>query len=261
MKFFRKIVASFNPIDYEDLAAENVKSSFFYLAGIMLLAFVIMSLLFIPQALNISHTIDANLANFNSLKLSTDISQKSPLALGKEGDFVIDLNSNATDVQKGTLVTSSRVIQHSWLGTSVYDISGYSDIVAHKDFYKGLAYRLLALMLPSLLILGYLYFLVKFAVLILLVSFVALIIVRISRYEVSFKSILNSTVYASTAAILVEMFTMPFKIPIPYFRIEWMGYILSLVFLYLGIREIGFFEKKEKNRYAKRRQKGYIELD
>ena len=96
-------------------------------------------------------------------------------------------------------------------------------------------------MLPSILLVLYLYNLIKFSVVILLAAFIAFVITRAMRYYTTFTQILKVSVYAITLTVMIDLLTRPFSLNLYYAH-----YALFVVFLIFGISKIGQFEKKPK---------------
>ena len=195
---------------------------------------------------------------------SANTAARAILSLFFEGEskkqVTIDLNSNATSIDRGKmLVTNSSVIKRSWFGSSITNTTGYSNVVEHSETYKSLFTGLILFMIPSLVVLAYIAFAVKFFVMILIISLIAFIIARVTRFEVDYAHCFNCTVYPFTVAIIFAMIVFPYNIHYGFFRLEWAGYIVSIILLAIGMQSVGYFGKKpEKRDRIKRRS--YVEL-
>lgn len=262
MGFLRTFVSSLSFPSYERLAGSKLKDTFKYLAKLVLVFLVICCLLYIPQVINFSKDVDKTLDKFSNLTVTVESAQKAPVVLlekDKGRMITIDTTSNATSIDNGRmLITSENIIKKSWLGTSITSIRGYSDVLAHREVYKGLAFMLLLIAVPSIIAFGYIGYLIKYIALSLIVSFLIFVFIRVIRYEVTYKEVFNSTVYAMTIAVMIELLLKPFGIYIPYIRVEGIAILLAIVQASLGISRLGFFTKKEAKRM---RRRGYIELE
>lgn len=263
MNFLRTFASSLNFLSYERLSEARIKDTFKYLAKLVLVFFIIFCLLMIPRIVKLSGTLDKEIGKFSTFQLNTNLTQKEPIVLyGRDSRMMvtIDSTSNATTVAKGKyLITSDNVVKKSWLGTEVTSIEGYSDVLKHKEFYKKLAFILVGLALPGIILFGYVGYLIKYIILSLIVSFFILIFSRLLRYEVSYKQIFNSTVYGMTIAVILEAVLKPF-IHIPYIGVSGVALIAGIIWASVGVSRIGFFERK-KGGGQKTRKRGYIELE
>lgn len=264
MGFLRKFATSLNFLAYERFTESKISDSFKYLAKIILVFFVISCLLYIPKLITLSDKLDKDLGKFSNLTIKVDGDQKEPVILFEKDSrrmVTIDKESNATEVAEGKyLVTSENVVKKTWLGTEVTSIEGYSNVIAHKDFYKAALFVLLLFILPGIILFGYLACLIKYIVLALIVSFLILIVVRLIRYEIAYRQVLNATIYAFTITVMVELLIMPFGDIIPYVRVGWVALLLGIIWASLGVSRIGFFDRR-KGGSQKARRRGYIELE
>lgn len=257
--FLRALLRCLNPRSYFELSDLKLKQSFSYLVKLIFFAFVIMCLLYLPFLATFSSKMEEKLKDFDVLLIKINSSMKKPVIFFENTNKQVTIytNSNATEFEKGkALITQDSIVKKRFLfGYETKNITGYSDVLAHKSFYIGMATLLFIALLPTILISLFAFYLLKYVVIAFIVSFVALIVVRLIRYEVDYKSLLNITIFALTPSVLIELFTRPFNIIIPYFRIHWIGYIISLIYIIYGISQTGYFDKERK--YKKRR--GYLE--
>ncbi|MEM4336768.1 MAG: DUF1189 family protein [Candidatus Woesearchaeota archaeon] len=261
--FFSTFGKIFALNDYDDFAEQKVGRSIKYFLKLMILGTILLFIFSIPKLINFSESFDKSLSKFNYLTISLNYSMKEPLIFF-EGDnkkqITIDLNSNATTINKGKiLVTNSSIIKRSWFGSSWTNTTGYSNIITHKETYKNFFIGFILFMLPSLMLLAYIVFAIKFFIIILLVSFLTFVIARTIRFEVDYLHCFNCTLYPFTIAILLSMMLFPYNIHYGFFRVEWLGYIVSVIFLAIGIQSVGYFSRKPEKR-DKIRRKSYVEL-
>ncbi len=257
--FLRALLKCLNPKAYFELSDLKLKQSFSYLVKLIFFAFVIMCLLYIPFLVTFSSKMEDKLKGFDSLSVKINSSMKKAVVFFENTNkqVTIDTNSNASEFEKGKLlITQDSIIKKRFLfGYEAKNITGYSDVLAHKNFYIGMATLLFIALLPTILILLFVFYLLKYIIISFVVSFISLIIIRLIRYELDYKSVLNITIFALTPSVIIELFTRPFNIIIPYFKIHWIGYIISLIYIIYSIIQTGYFDREKK--YKKRR--GYLE--
>jgi len=261
--FFQTFGRIFALGDYDDFSEQKAGRSVKYFFKLMIMGTILLFLFAIPVFMKFSENFDSSLSKFNSLAMPPAYSMKEPVVFFRgdsQKQITIDLASNATTIESGKmLVTNHSIIQRSWLGSEVTNITGYSNVLEHRETYKSLLSVALLFMLPSLIVLAYVAFGIKFLLMILAVSFAVFVISRVARFEISYLNCFNCTLYPFTIAILFSMIVFPYNIHFSFVRVEWLGYALSVLLTIVGIQSVGYFGKKpEKGERAKRRN--YIEL-
>lgn len=258
MGFLRQFVSSLNFFSYTRLSDEKLKSSFKYLAKLVLVFFILSCLLSIPKLITLSNEIDDELDKFSSLTVTVNSTQEEPITLFENNYMItIDTGSNATDIEEGKmLITSDYIIKKRWFGTEKTSIQGYSNVLEHKNFYKGLVFILVALAVPGVILFGFLFYLIKYLVFALILSFILLVVMRLIKSDISYKQILNISIYALTIAVVVELLLKPFGVQIPFIRIEGLAVLLGVVQAALGLSRAGI-----SSRRGKKIKKGYIEME
>ncbi|MBW3022572.1 DUF1189 domain-containing protein, partial [Candidatus Woesearchaeota archaeon] len=250
--------------DYDQLAEQKVGTSLSYFLKIMLLGPILRFIFSIPALAKIQASAEGALSKFGTLKLSLNYSQKEPVVFF-EGDsskqITIDLNSNATKAGSSKiLITNHSIINKNIIGSSETDLLGFSDILSHKESYKNILTMFMVLMIPSLFVIAYVAFALKFIIGIIAVSFIGFIVARVIRFEIGYLHCFNAAMYASPVAILFPMILFPYSVQYGLFRFEWAGYAISLILFVLGMHSIGYFEKKPSREREIGKRKKYIEI-
>ncbi len=262
--FFRKLGKSFSFFEYEELCEKKMHESFVYFLKLMILSTLIMFIAAIPSFIGFSNSIDKVMDNFEYLELNINASSKGPVLLfpgDKHKEVIVHWESNATEIEKSkVLVGEDRIVRKTFFGSKYTNLSGYSDVLDHKEFYKKAAVILMLFLIPSMIVGAYIAFAIKFILMILVLSAVTYIITRIIRFEVEYKHCFSVAVYASTIGILVAMISFPYNIQIPFIRIEWIGYALTLVYFIVGMRYAGYFEERRDREKEMQKRKRYLEV-
>lgn len=261
--FFRTLGKSFSFFEYDKLSEKNIGTSIRYFLKLMVFATIIMFLLAIPAFVDLSKNVDKVLNNFEDLTISVNATSKGPIILfpgDKYKEVKIDWENNATTIEDGKfLITKESFVKKTFFGSQYTDLKGYSNVLDHKDVYKKSAMILAAFLIPSLVVGAYVFFSIKFFIMILLLALVGFIITRIIRFDIDFKNCMNISIYAWTIGILISMFVFPYNIQIPYFRIEWIGYILTAIYFIVGLKNSGYLEgkkdRKDRKKELERRRK------
>jgi len=249
--------------DYDDFAEQKPSRSVKYFLKLMILGTILLFLFSIPAFMKFSEKFGDSLSKFNYLTLSLNYSMKEPIVFfsgDSQKQLTIDLGSNSTTIESGKLlITNHSIIKKSWLGSELINTTGYSNVLEHKDKYRGFLTGILLFMLPSLVVLAYLFFSIKFFAMILIISFATFVISRVVRFEVGFKDCFNCTLYPFTIAIIAGMILFPYNIHYYFIRAEWIAYAVSIIMMIIGIQSAGYVTKKpEKGEKLKRRS--YVEM-
>lgn len=262
--FFKKLAKSFSFFEYEELCEKKMSESFLYFLKLMLLATLLMFVAAIPIFIGFSNSIDKVMENFEHLELNIDASSKGPVILfpgDSYKEIIVHWESNETEIEKGRfLIGEDRFVRKTLFGSQYTNLSGYSNVLGHEDFYKKAAIMLVIFLIPSMIVGAYVLFSIKFLIMIILLSAVAYIITRIMRFEVEYKHCFNVAIYASTIGVLVAMIAFPYNIQLPLIRIEWIGYALTLVYFIVGMRYAGYFEERRDRNKEMQKRRRYIEV-
>jgi hypothetical protein len=262
--FFRTLGDSFRFSSYEQLAEEKPAKSVKYFLLVMVVATVLMFLAAIPAFMNFSKNVDAVIDNFNSISIKINASSKGPVIIfpdDKAKEITIDWDSNATELERGKIIIAKdRYVKKTMLGSQYVNLSGFSNVLEHKEAYNNALMLLVIFLIPSMVVGAYVFFGIKFFIIILLASIIGFIISRVLRFSIELKNCFNLAVYAFTIAIFIEMVTFVYNINMPYFRIEWIGYAISIVYLILGIKNSGFMENKHDRKGEIGHRKRYFQI-
>ncbi len=264
--FLKSFFKSMNPGAYEELAEEPLKKSMKYVPKLVFFGFILMIILSIPYILALPSYINNEFSKFSSFKVTTDINTTKAVILTDKFNFLrVDTTQNATIGNSKILLTKNSV-QNRPLPCLAFNAlcifypntiemkntTGYSNILGNKEEYSNLAFFMMLLILPSILLILYLYNLVKFAAIIFIAAGIAFIITRALRYYTTFNKLLKVSIYAITITVMIDLLTRPFSVNLFYTH-----YAIFLVYLVFGISKTGQFEKKPKKDAMKGR---YIDM-
>jgi len=262
--FFRTFGRSFSFSAYEHLSEKKAAESSKYFLKLMILATILMFLAAIPAFIHFSKNIDMVMDNFNSLKLSINASSKGPIVIfpgDKFREITIDWESNATTLNESKyLIAKDRFLKKTFFGTQYTNLTGFSNVLEHRETYKKLLMIATAFLIPSMFVCSYLIFGIKFFIMLLALAIIGFIVSRTIRFDIEFKNCFNIAIYSSTIGVLIAMISFPYNISIPYFRIEWIGYALSIVYFVQGVRRSGYFEERRNRGKELIHRRRYIQL-
>jgi len=250
--FFRTLGKSFSFLGYPELSERKPVASVKYFLKLMILATILLLLAAIPAFMHLSKNIDLVMDNFNSLKLSLNASSKGPIIIfpeDKSREIAINWESNETSLNTSKyLVAKDRFLKKTMFGTQYTNLTGFSNVLEHRETYKTVLTTLMIFLIPSMVVGAYVIFGVKFFLMLLALAVVGFIVSRTIKFNIEFRNCFNIAIYAATIAVLIEMIAFPYNISIPYFRIEWIGYALSVLYFAYGVKSSGYFEQHHGGR-------------
>lgn len=262
-RFFGTIIKSLNPFSYEELVLQSsIYYAYKYLAGLLLLAVLLMAVAGIPVVMDFDSALDKQLDKFNSLKISADFETKDPVLLPtKSPKLIIDSQANRSSIGNRLIYITPSAMEVKpkpcvWFKpaciyynlvkqTEKKDLTGYSDVLAHKEWYRELAYKIFILMVPGILLLHYVLFGFKYLLITGIAALLGLMICRAIRFEVLMRDVVKVAVFAITLTALVELITSPLKLNL--FNIQYAVYLFYFIF---GLSRVGYFMRGPKRGLA-----------
>lgn len=235
--FFMRVVQSFNPNAYSDLAEEKLRSSLrhFFLQFIIL--FVIMALLFVPAYFVHADTLKTTFASFTTAELDGSFESAEPVVLIDSPRVVFD--ANATSAKGAQIVLGSQEVfykKYYWFGSTS---AAYSDLRNLGALDARVVVFLALFIWPSLVFWSGMYILVKMFFFILLFSFLAWILVGAFKQSITYKRSLKVALYAAIPALVFEMLLFGF------WRNAWVTLAIYLLFFIIGIALLSERKKRK----------------
>ena len=243
LRFKERVLFSLIPDRYRILTTQPVTKSIKHFLAVLLISFIIMFLLFIPSIISLKSDMKSEISKFTLLNVSVDYDlTKSATFL--ENKIVIEpKDSNRTVMRENEMIfmTKDEIVYNFAPGSDAKKIvkDKYVDLTARKDDVSTFLFGIFMMMLPAVLILGYLFLLIKFGLIILLVTIFAFVISRTIKFEVHFMDVLNIVLHASIFMIFLELVTKPFLNTIYY-----LNYLLFLIVVIMAIMKNGRIERK-----------------
>ncbi len=217
-QFLKEVVWSLYPPRYRQIADKKFSKSLGYMSKVLLVAFLLAGILFIPKLFLLKGTIQNELAKFETFKLSGNITQTAPVTIPKHNPWVVvDLNSNLT-LTKEIIVVDSTTVKYRFFGIKSVKREALKDPAANKGPASGFAAAMLILMLPGIVLFLYIRAWLKYFLLVMFAGTVLFIVMELSKLRLQWKQMLNIATHALTVIILVEVvsaaITTAYLIPI-----------------------------------------------
>ena len=217
-EFVKEVVWSFYPPRYHQLAEKPFTKSVYFMSKVLLIAFILAGILFVPRLFLLKDNIESELSKFDVFSLSGNVSQSAPVAIPRHNPWVVvDLNANLT-MTKEIFVFDKETIKYRFISPKSIPRAQLEDWSANKPRVSSFLSALLIMMLPGIALLLFIRMWLKYFVMVLVFGTFFFIIMELSRYRLRWKQMLNIAAHALTAVILVEVvsasITTVFLIPV-----------------------------------------------
>lgn len=251
-EFIKEVVWSFFPPRYYQLADKPFSKSLIYLSKVLLLAFLVAGILFVPKLFLLKDTVESELSKFESFSVSGDVKQSDKITIPKHNPWVVvDLNSNLT-LTKEIIVIDKETIKYRFLGIKSIPREDLKDISAHRDGASRFLTAMLLLMLPGVALLLYIRSWLKYFLLIVVMGTVVFLVMELSKLRLSWKQMLNIAGHALTGVIFIEVIsaaiTTAYLIPVLRFLGVSIYAITTAVFVFMMIVGVVGYHIEEHRR-------------
>jgi len=249
--FWKSVILTLHPKSYSELSSRSVRKGFTYLLALLFASFIIMSVISLPNIINLPGYIDNELSKFSKLNISIDAEMDSPVKLTKDDpQIIIDTTGTNTELgEEKLLITEDNIYYRPYAFAKTYNLSEFKDLTQKKDEISNLLTVAALLLIPTILLTSYVMFFIKYAITILVASLLIFLTARIIKKDISIKRSLNTALYAATPIILIEVIFIPFnsKYLIPLFQMLGMNFYLITLLIYLSLIISGsYFAAKHK---------------
>ena len=258
--YILEAVASLNPRKYGALSALGFRHGIRYIAVILLLLFIAMSIISLPKVSRFPGEIRAELDKFEQFDIDVQQSMTGPaLFLGKDPQVVIDTTGQVSEMTSEKLLITNEFLSYRPYGrVRQINVTELKMLTNNKDQISNLLTWVLILIIPSVLLASYVLFFIKYIVLILIMTLIVFTVNRMMKKDKGLRKSFMVSLYASTIMMLIEILFLPFdsSILLPFLQIWGMNFYGVTLLLYLALALLGSF-------YAKKTtgKRDYVEVE
>jgi hypothetical protein len=208
--FIKEVVWSVYPPRYRQLADKPFRKSLGYISRILLIAFLLAGLVFVPKLFLLKDNIESELSKFETFKISGDVKQTDRVSIPKTNPWVVvDLNSNVT-LAKELFVVDSKTVQYRFLNIKSIPREQLTNVAEYKAPASRFFTSVLLLMLPGIALILYIRMWLKYFLLVFVAGIVFFIIMELSKFRLKWVQMMNIAAHALTIVILIEVVSAPF---------------------------------------------------
>jgi hypothetical protein len=187
------------------LADKPFRKSLVYLSKVLLIAFILAGLLYVPKLFLLKGVMQDEFSKFSSFKLDGEVTQTDRISIPHHNPWlVIDLNSNLT-LTKEIFVIDKENVQYRFLNTQSIKREQLKDFSANKAKVSGFLTTILVMLFPGIAILLYIRMWLKYLLMIFVFGTLFFIIMELSKFRLKWKQALNIAAHSLTSIILIEV--------------------------------------------------------
>ncbi|MFH1174020.1 MAG: DUF1189 family protein [archaeon] len=238
---------------YKELVQKQFRHAVQFFFLIIIFGILIMCLLLIPKIIFFQESIGNSLGQFDSLKITLDVRADHPVKLMDHPTIVLDYNKSKL-TNEDVLITEQFIYYktHPLLKTKAINFTADYDVLQHKEAVQKNMLLLFMLILPAVLVIIFAISIIKYIVLMLVLTILAWIIARIRQSGLKFATILKVSTFTLTIPVIFDI------VLLPYLRIWWLSpalYVLFFSLALLTLSEKSFSEMKHKDLFRKGKKK------
>ena len=230
--FLSNLWKSLLPPKYRDLCRDNtVRKSALYFLTLLIIMSLITGILYIPILKKLPQEVQKEFSKINNINFNVDLSTNGQ---AKFGLLTIDMTTNRSLEGSGILIAKQRLEYKLFPFTSPKVISDrdFQELVNDPSSIQKLFKTIVIFLAPYLLILLFLYHLIKYLVLVLLISSFVIILIRTSKGDIDGKPVYKSGFFASIFLML--------ELPLQIYVESWtyntlVPFLIFLIFLMVTI--------------------------
>ena len=227
--FIITVIKSLNPDAYPRLSSKKVLESFSYLSKLVIAMLIITSAIFLPHLFSVGSSAEKRLSEFSSMSLNIQSSSPVQFSMGNlnaaiDSGFNSSGNSSASELSKYDFLITPEGIWKKPLPCIFWETaclfyrpedkiihggeSDFFDVLKNKQEYSRIIGILTLMMLPSVLILLFFLYSVKYAVLSILMAALMYFAAKGLKHHVNFRRILNVSIHALTIMVILQMLSL-----------------------------------------------------
>ena len=204
-EFIKELVWTFYPPRYKQLSEQPLSKSLLFMSKILLVAFLITGVLYLPKVALLKGTIEDELGKFDVFKLEGNVTQSDAVNIPRHNPWVvIDLNKNLT-LTKEFFVIDKTTVQYRVFSPRTIPREQLKDIKEYRTNASRFFTIVLLLMLPGIALLLYLRTWLKYFFIVLVMSSFFFVITELTRHRLKWKEVANIVTHTMTPVILIEV--------------------------------------------------------
>jgi hypothetical protein len=206
-RFLTEVWQTFAWNHWADISEYSLGKALGFFSRILLLAFLLMLLLMIPALIKLPGVISEQLAKFDTLRLSSNVTMSSPVKLPRSDPLLIlDTTGAYTALSsERVLITNDKIFYRPFFTTYDVNTEDLKDLKNNRDDVKAFLAMLAFFLLPSVLVYAYVFIWLKYFLLILALSIILFVVLDLTHWRRTWKELFVISCYSSTLPVLAEV--------------------------------------------------------
>lgn len=250
--FYRTFFQTLNPASYEGFAESKTKNSFSYYFSLVFNALIIFAILLIPVIIGLPETLQSKMDNVATFNVEVDFTTNKPLMFPEENPVLIINYANETPKETANIILHNDVFYIGAILKNIeYNIAGFGDVKANMVPLSSFVTAIIVLMLPTVIILFWLYLLFKYFALVLIATIIVSLLAPLFSYRAEFKKIFNSAMYGISLSVFLDLIFFATA-----FEFYYIQFLPLLIYTFCGMTASGMkIDSKKKNSYVEVKQR------
>jgi hypothetical protein len=206
-KFGKEVFHAFNPFKFHELTNDSFYSSLAYFTKIMIIAFIIMSILYVPALVDLKDQIGGQISKFDEFSIKGTVKQASPITVPeKEPLIIIDATGNEVLPGKERItITRDTLFYKFFAGRKEVPLSQIKELSQNKEVVSRLVSYIIIFIFPSVLFFCFAGMWLKYMIAGIIIGTMAFLLTDLTRFGNSWLVCAKATFYSSTLVILAEV--------------------------------------------------------
>lgn len=240
------MLSSFNPTKYHTLMDVKKRRAITYFLQMTALVFVVTIILMIPNLFAVPEIVSDEFSKFNRLQIDLDYEQTAPINLPQNNPILtIDTTPTREKEFSGFMLITDQSFYYR-----LTPFTKGTRIALEDEASAGISnviVSLLILSLPTMIVLTYIYSVIKYLIIIGVLALIGFVLARVIRFGITIQQTFKVALFAATPMVVLALLTKPF---IP--SLGYLEYVVYIIFFVLGCIKIGEFEEVVKSSEKRR---------
>lgn len=257
-QFIKEVIWCFYPPRYKQLSEKSFSSSVWFMTRMLVIAFLIAGLFFLPQLISMKGELENGLSQFSALSIQPALAQSAPFAFPSKDPWVkVDLNSNLS-LSKELIAIDQSSIQYRFINVRNITQLELFQPLEHKATVAGFLTKLFILFLPGVALFLFVRFWFKYFLMTLIMGTLFFIIMELSQYRLRYKQMLSIAAHAVAPIMILEVVSAAiysqYLLPLP--TIKFAGlYIYAVSFIIMAIIMVAGIVGCKVKEYSEKKKK------
>ena len=203
-KFIKEVLSCFYPPKYKSLKMKTFWQSYGFVLKVLLVAFVISSIIMIPDMLKLKNEITGEVGKLQAVNITGKIVTTSPVNIPTKDPLVAIDTQTDRQLKNEFLVITDDFVKFRFLGKQQIEIDKFKQPSKNKAEIGPFIAKLVLLLAPGFILMIYLKIAIKYFILTWIFGILIFFLMDLTTLKLKFKKVLTITAYASAPIILIE---------------------------------------------------------